>query len=220
MQYGEVSSSFISPLVHIFTFSYTLAGSATSSNLITQLAHLAGLKVAAVVDQAKHGLWMSEPSAARPDMLLDSHDPQRAVAIIRSTLGDGLRFGIDTRGKESAAHLLQCLQGKRPDTYSSPSPPSTPSRCSVRHVHLVGLTGLPQADAEVGINTHTVPIKLFHEVPAIGEALCTWMERLLAADCLCPPRIIGQHFGLGDVNNALDKMRRGEVSGGKMVVTV
>lgn len=184
------------------------------------MAHLAGLKVAAVVDQAKHGRWLSEPSATRPDMLLDNHDPRRAIDILQRTLGHQLRYGIDTKGKVTSAHLLSCLQGTQKVQRSSPSPPSTPCQYERRRAHLVGFSGLPHVNTHEDVIVHAVPIKLFHEVPAIGMALCLWMERLLSAHLLHPPRVIGQHFGLGDVNNALDRMRVGDVSGGKLVVTV
>ena len=79
---------------------------------------------------------------------------------------------------------------------------------------------MPYISTHEDVIVHSVPMKLFHEVPAVGMAICLWMERLLTAHLIHPPRIIGQHFGLNDVNNALDRMRRGEVSGGKLVVTM
>lgn len=65
-----------------------------------------------------------------------------------------------------------------------------------------------------------MPLKLFHEVPEVGKALTEWMERLLHSGQLGAPRILGNHSGLADVNNALDRMRNGEIRGGKLVVTI
>lgn len=67
---------------------------------------------------------------------------------------------------------------------------------------------------------HSVPIKLFHDVPEVGTALTQWLETLLRNDQLRFPRIIGIEYGLSSVNLALDRMRRGEIRGGKMVVAL
>ncbi|KAJ9145401.1 Zinc-binding dehydrogenase [Pleurostoma richardsiae] len=199
-------------------------GSATSANLAIQLAKLAGLKVVAVVDKAKHGLRISNHQVIRPDLLVDSHDPQRAVDIIRGNLGSKLRFGFDTRGKDTAAWLLQALSpgnlgGKGVDTAGTPpSPPSTPPDSGLLSSHLIGLTGLPKQTPPEGSVFHTVPIKLFHEVPAIGESLSVWLEKLLEKKLLSPPEIVGIETGLENINSGLDRMRNGEISGGKLVV--
>ncbi|KAK0705737.1 chaperonin 10-like protein [Apiosordaria backusii] len=205
-------------------------GSSTSANLTIQLAKLAGLKTVAVVDKAKHGLRLANHKAIRTDLLVDSHDPDRAVAIIRGNLKGKLRFGIDTRGRESATSLLQALS---PDNLGGgeqtvvvkegeapPSPPSTPHDSTLLSAHLIGLTGLPKQTAPEGTLFHTVPIKLFHEVPAVGEALVSWLERLLKEGLVQPPEIIDVESGLASVNKALDRMRKGEISGGKLVVRV
>ena len=195
------------------------AGSATSANLTVQLARLAGLKVATIVDSARHGLRISNHESIRPDLLIDSHDPQRAIEILKANVGDDLRFGIDTRGKETAAVLLEALTdkgvsgGTRP-----PSPPATPRTSSTLSAHLIGLTGLPKQASVEGAVMHSVPIKLFHEVPAVGNALVTWLERLLAQGFVSPPEIIDIEEGLENVNAGLNRMRKGDIRGGKLIV--
>lgn len=67
---------------------------------------------------------------------------------------------------------------------------------------------------------HTVPIKLFHEVPAVGRSLVAWLAELLEKQLICTPKIIDIQDGLESINGALDRMRRGEVSGGKLVVRI
>ncbi|KAG8168268.1 hypothetical protein KVR01_003957 [Diaporthe batatas] len=194
-------------------------GSATSANLTVQLAKLAGLKVATIVDSARHGLRLSNHKFIRPDLLIDSHDPQRAIDILKANVGEDLRFGIDTRGKDTAAKLLEALTdkgvsgGTRP-----PSPPATPRTSPALSAHLIGLTGLPRQDSVGGAVMHSVPIKLFHEVPAVGSALVTWLERLLAQGLLSPPEIIDIEEGLENVNRGLDRMRNGDIRGGKLIV--
>lgn len=61
-------------------------------------------------------------------------------------------------------------------------------------------------------------MKLYHEVAEVGEALSRWLERLLSSRALVPPRIIDVEYGLHNVNKGLDRMRKGEISGGKLVV--
>lgn len=198
-------------------------GSATSANLSIQLARLSGLKVLVVVDKAKHGLRLSNHKVLRADLLVDSHDPARAVDIIRANTNGKARFGIDTRGRDTASHLLRALA---PDHVSSapngspPSPPATPESSTLLSAHLIGLTGLPKGDAPDGVMYHTVPIKLFHEVPEIGLSLVTWLERLLDRGLVTPPEILDVEKGFESINGALDRMRRGEISGGKLVVEV
>ncbi|KAM7217501.1 GroES (chaperonin 10)-like protein [Rhypophila decipiens] len=219
-------------------------GSSTSANLTIQLAKLAGLKTISIVNKAKHGLRLSNHEVIKTDLLVDSHDPSRAVEIIRSNLQGKLRFGIDTVGRESSTSLLQTLTptpsgsgGSKvdgPNNDSPPSPPSTPHESSVSNSrassvsdsesnlksHLIGLTGLPKQTAPEGTKFHTVPIKLFHEVPAVGDVLVRWFERLLEKGLVSPPEIIDVEQGLESVNAGLDRMRRGEISGGKLVVRV
>ncbi|PSR87429.1 chaperonin 10-like protein [Coniella lustricola] len=197
-------------------------GSATSANLTVQLARLAGLKVATIVDSARHGLRISNHKFIRPDLMIDSHDPQRAVQILQHNIGDEVRFGLDTRGKDTAAMLLEGLTKGRSTSNSAapggrpPSPPGTPR--SSTSAHLIGLTGLPKGAATEGVTLHSVPIKLFHEVPAVGHALVTWLERLLEQGLVSPPEIIDIEEGLENVNTGLDRMRNGEIRGGKLVV--
>ncbi|KAB5582997.1 chaperonin 10-like protein [Coniochaeta sp. 2T2.1] len=200
-------------------------GSATSANLTIQLARLVGLKVIAIVDKAKHGLRLSNHKVLRPDLLVDSHDPRRAVDIIRANTKGKVRFGIDTRGRDTATHLLRTLT---PDNLASvsapngspPSPPATPQSTTLLSAHLIGLTGLPKGSPPEGVLYHTVPIKLFHEVPEIGLELVSWLERLLAKGLVVPPEILDVETGFESVNGALDRMRKGEISGGKLVVKV
>ncbi|KAM3429741.1 hypothetical protein NHJ13734_008044 [Beauveria thailandica] len=211
-------------------------GSATSAYLSIQLARLAGLKVAVIVDQARHGRWLSADSHARPDLLIDNSDPGRAVDVLAATIGDALHFGIDTNGPDSASFLLKALQQRRRNIsgsgsskkspHHSPSPPPTPPIPvrTERRAHLIGLAGLPkhhhEHDDGKDLQMHSVPLKLFHEVPEVGRALSEWMEVLLQSGKLRAPRILGNHSGLADVNGALDRMRNGEIRGGKLVVTV
>ncbi|KPM42739.1 hypothetical protein AK830_g3799 [Neonectria ditissima] len=194
-------------------------GSSTSASIAVQLARLVGLKVALVVDNAKHGLRISENPVLRPDLLVDSHDAERAVAILRANTKGKLRFGIDTRGHDTAELLLRALGPEEASKrVQVNSPPSTPPTEPTIPAHLVGLSGLPKQDQPAGVIFHTIPVKLYHEVAEVGEALSSWLERLLATRALVPPRIIDVEDGLHNVNKGLDRMRKGEISGGKLLV--
>ncbi|RAL62449.1 hypothetical protein DID88_005015 [Monilinia fructigena] len=147
-----------------------------------QLAKLAGLKVIAIIDVARSG----EP-----------------ISIVKGITKGKLRFGLDTRGRESTALLAQAmrseigLEGKR--------------------AHLVGLTGLPKEQTP-GVVYHSVPIKTFHEAPNIGEGLMIWLERLFEHNKISTPEIEVAHGGLQGINAALDRLRDGSVNGPRIVV--
>lgn len=131
------------------------------------------------------------------DLLVDRIDTDRAVSIVKNITGSKLRFGLDTRGKESAALLAQAMQ--KHDS------------------HLVGLTGLPKEKIP-GVSYHSVPIKLFHELPDVGEQSMLWLEKLLGGGLLATPDIEVAEGGLGGINAALDRLRDGTVNGPRIVV--
>lgn len=175
---------------------------------------------------AKHGARLSSHRAIRPDLLVDSHDPKRAINILKANTGGRLRFGLDTRGRETASHLLEALSAGNPPAKGAsgqalpPSPPDTPDANASARAHLVGMTGLPKGAAPEGVRFHTVPIKLFHEVREVGRPLATWLTRLLEERLVVPADIIDVEEGLERINAGLHRMRKGEISGGKLVVRV
>ncbi|KAK8165597.1 hypothetical protein BKA80DRAFT_190561, partial [Phyllosticta citrichinensis] len=173
-------------------------GSSTTGVMALQLAKLAGLRVVSVADIAKNGKKLLDFGA---DMLVDRFDQKRAAEVIRSVTGDKLRFAIDVTGRESAAILQDIL---------------VKSKSSLRR-HLLGYTGLPKLKS-AEVQQHLVPIKLFHNVPVIGDSLMEWLEDLLASQSLKLPEIEVADGGLAGINAALDKMRNGLVSGKRIVV--
>ncbi|RBR26046.1 uncharacterized protein FIESC28_01074 [Fusarium coffeatum] len=194
-------------------------GSSTSAILSAQLAKLAGLRVAVVLDAEKHGSRLYEEHSIKPDLVIDSHDPQRAIEIIRSCTRGSKKFGLDTRGKETTTFLIDALC----DTTSVPelddSNSDTSESLLPRHVHIIALCSAPKTQRS-DLTLHTIPIKLFHESPEVGKALTTWLGRLLQNNAVAYPTIAGVGDGLSSINASLDKMRRGEISGGKLVVKV
>jgi hypothetical protein len=70
-----------------------------------------------------------------------------------------------------------------------------------------------------GIIYHTVPIKVFHSSPEVGEGLVAWLEKLLETQALIPPEVVVRNEGgLGGINDALDTLRSGVVGGKRIVV--
>lgn len=168
----------------------------TTTGLITlQLAKLAGLRVICVADVARHGTKLLKLGA---DLLVDRQDTERAVEIIRGVTSGKLRYAIDIVGKETATLLERTLERSGQS-------------------HLLGLTGLPK-ERDPGIRYHTVPIKLFHEAPAVGESLVCWLESLLQDGTLSLPDIVRAEGGLDGINAALETLRDGSVSGKRIVV--
>lgn len=95
LQYGEVSK--IPEHWYLADF---LASSNTGLAAI-QLAKLIGLRVIAVADLTRHAKRLVDLGV---DVQVDRNDPLRAIAIIANTTDHGLRFGLDTVGKETAGY--------------------------------------------------------------------------------------------------------------------
>ncbi|KAH6983840.1 hypothetical protein EDB80DRAFT_875345 [Ilyonectria destructans] len=147
------------------------------------------------------------------------HEPEGrngTIAILRANTNGKLRFGIDTRCRDTAELLLRALGPETKRAAQVNSPPSTPPTEPTITAHLVGMSGLAKGE-QPGVIFHTMPVKLYHEVPEIGEASSSWLEWLLATRALVPPRIIDIEDGLHHVNKGLDRMWKGEISGGKLL---
>ncbi|KAL3440522.1 chaperonin 10-like protein [Aspergillus insuetus] len=180
-------------------------GASTTTGLLTlQIARLAGLKTICVADIARHG---SRLHAAGADILIDRHDTTRALEIIRGVTGNNLRYAIDIVGRETSTLLQSALNAE--------------IRADGSHAHLLGLTGLPKGEQrDARIVYHTVPIKLFHSSPEVGEAMVLWLEGLLETGTLALPEIVRAEGGLEGVNEALEVLRRGDASGKRIVLSL
>ncbi|KAL5354938.1 chaperonin 10-like protein [Aspergillus floccosus] len=176
-------------------------GASTTTGFITlQLAKMARLKVICVADIARHGSRLLELGA---DVLVDRHDTERAVEIIRGVTQGRLRYAIDIVGQDTATLLERALDTSVHEDGS--------------HAHLLGLTGLPK-ERSAGIIYHTVPIKIFHTSPAVGSSLVTWLEEMLQSDVIELPEVVRKPGGLASINAALELLRLGTASGKRVVV--
>lgn len=90
-----------------------------------------------------------------------------------------------------------------------------------QRAHLVGLTGLPRPDDTLEspstVSLHSVPIKIFHEVPEVGLVLSVWLEQLLESGKLKAPPPVATEEGFEGVNRGLRTMRE---NGGRVVVRI
>ncbi|KAF1987584.1 quinone oxidoreductase [Aulographum hederae CBS 113979] len=177
-------------------------GSSTTAQIVAQLAKMVGLRVILVVDVGKHG---EKLSVGDKGLLVDCHDEDRAVAIVKSVTKGTLRFAVDAVGKSTAQVAQNCLRQNEEDDRSIS--------------HLVGLSGLPK-ETVPGIKHHNVPVKVFHEVPKVGGRIMRWLEGLLKDGMLTLPETDVVVGGIECINKALDTMRRGEVSGKRLVIKV
>lgn len=175
-------------------------GSSATGCCAVQLAKLAGLKVIAVIDVARSGERMLRHGA---DLLVDRLDEERAISIVEGITKGRLRFGLDTRGKETATLLARAMQADNKGGNS--------------RAHLVGLVGSPKEPTD-GVVYHSVPIKAFHEAPQVGEEMMVWLEKLLEQELLATPEIEVADGGLEGINAALDRLRDGSVNGPRIVV--
>jgi len=71
---------------------------------------------------------------------------------------------------------------------------------------------------ELSVKCHKVPMKLLHENPALGQATMEWLYDLLQSGALRPPEVETVEGGLRVVNENLDRLRKGEAGGKRIVV--
>ncbi|KAK7527475.1 uncharacterized protein IWZ02DRAFT_370464 [Phyllosticta citriasiana] len=192
-------------------------GGSTTALMLTQLAKAAGLRVALVGDAKKHGGRVVQRgrvggALAVPDVMVDCWDEARAVDVLRGVAGGRLRFAVDTVGKETAGKLAEALAAA-----AAAADHGTGGSQEQERVHLVGLSGVPK-NVRNGVVVHVVPIKVFHEVRDVGLRTMEWLARLLSEGRLVTPEVEVVEGGLRSVNGALDRMRKNEVPGKRLVV--
>jgi len=162
-----------------------------------QFARAAGMRVIAVADHNKHGQRLMTIGVER---IVDRASPEAAVAEIRRLTHGSLRYAIDCVGKLTAKYAIESLDDSR-------------------QVYIVGLTGLPK-EVPNNVQLCTVPIKTFHSNPTVGIGLMRVVEELLIQKKLVLPDVEVHSGGLGAINEALDRLRRGELSGGRLVIRI
>ncbi|KAK4052499.1 hypothetical protein OIV83_002301 [Microbotryomycetes sp. JL201] len=184
------------PQVHLGEYLLIWGGSTVTGFLIAQLAHIAGLRVIAVADKSKHDARLRALGISH---IVDRSDPKLAVQQVRDITQGQLRYAVDCVGRQTAEFAMQTLSDLE------------------REVFLVGLSGLP-GQSPRNVRLCDVPIKTFHTNAAVGNGLMRLLEDLIASKELVLPPIEIVGGGLEAVNGALDRMRSGNHSFGRLVV--
>ncbi|KAK4057056.1 hypothetical protein OIO90_001956 [Microbotryomycetes sp. JL221] len=184
------------PQVHFGEYMLIWGGSTVTGFLIAQLAQIAGLQVIAVADEAKYGERLRAVGISH---VVDRTDPDLAVQQVRELTQGQLRYAIDCVGRSTAEKAMQTLSDLE------------------REVFLVGLSGLPKQSPR-NVRLCDVPIKTFHTNAAVGTGLMRLLEELIENKELVLPPVEVVEGGLGVINDALDRMRRGDYAFGRLVV--
>lgn len=157
------------------------------------------------------------------DVLVDRTDLELAAKQVHLHTQGNLRFAMDMIGKETSAWCQTVLASspsyqptsQEPDTTSflngNSAQKTTPER------HLVCLASSPKV-REPGVRVHQVPVKLFHESEDLGCVLSYWLYHSLKSGAVKLPEAQIVEGGLDVVNSCLELMRRGEISGSRLVV--
>lgn len=83
--------------------------------------------------------------------------------------------------------------------------------------HLVCLVGSPKERCP-DVRIHQVPIKLFHTNQDIGHVISSWLSVLLGNGKLKLPETVYEDGGLAAIGPSLERIKRGELSGRRLVV--
>ena len=149
-----------------------------------------------------------------------------SLVLTTKRLPGYLRFAIDVVGSDTASWCQEVLAAFCSSRYlsSTSTSPSSPSSADPltrgggsKLSHLVTLTGSPKTPCS-NVQVHQVPIKLFHAHQKIGGHLSKWLYELLDQGGLRLPEVEYVDGGLGAVNQALERLRDGTVSGKRLVV--
>ncbi|CAI4213200.1 unnamed protein product [Parascedosporium putredinis] len=195
--------------------------SSVTAQLCAQLAKVAGLKVIGVADLNKHG---DRLRALGVDVIVDRKDLDLAAKEVRKHTQGSLRFALDFIGKDTSAWcqnlLAACASSRYPENRDDPDTIPDPfTQKGATLSHLVCLTGAPKARVP-NVRVHQVPVKMFHENEELGCVLSYWLYHSLKTGVITLPETQIVDGGLEAVNSCLELMRRGEVSGSRLVVRV
>ncbi|KAH7400543.1 hypothetical protein DE146DRAFT_611536, partial [Phaeosphaeria sp. MPI-PUGE-AT-0046c] len=193
--------------------------SSVTAQIAIQLANWSGLKVCAIADSQKHGARLRQLGTV--DILVDRMDLDKAAEEIQKEIAAPIRFALDTVGSDTASWCQNVLASCRRSVLGSfgtgQGRNGRGSSFDEDQSHLICLTSRPKIK-DPNVRVHTVPIKLFHENQDIGKLISGWLGELLGSRELKLPDIIFADGGLNAVGPSLERMRKGEVSGKRLVV--
>ncbi|KAF4996553.1 hypothetical protein FGRMN_4437 [Fusarium graminum] len=185
-------------------------GSSATGSLSIQFAKLSGLQVITTCSPA-HESWLRELGA---DHVFDYRSPTCA-ADIRTATHDKLPYSLDTIGTKDTAQICCDAMGGQGGIYASLAPiPELPRDDIVNKSNVVftalgetmqfGGNEMPASEVD-----HTFAVKFIKIV-----------EELLSQDEFRSHPVSLQQGGLEGVLDGVDKLRKGTVSGAKLVYTI
>jgi hypothetical protein len=154
-------------------------------------------------------------------VIIDRQNLQEASTRISQEVSEPIRFAFDTVGADTAAWCQSVLASRITANHLQSSQPGigNATTSSKALSHLVCLVGAPK-ETNSNVRIHTVPIKLFHTNHQIGQAISSWLSSLLQSSELKLPQTVFEHGGLDAIGSSLDRIRSGELSGKRLVVTM
>ena len=144
---------------------------------------------------------------------MDRSDLDLAAREVHRHTKGSLRFAMDMIGKDTSAWCQTVLASSQ----DSPDTPPISQHTGSLQSHLVCLAASPKA-REPGVRVHQVPVKLFHENEELGCVLSYWLYHSLKSGGVKLPETQVVEGGLDVVNDCLELMRKGEISGSRLVV--
>ncbi|KFA54651.1 hypothetical protein S40293_02221 [Stachybotrys chartarum IBT 40293] len=172
-------------------------GSAVTGQFAIQIATLGGLKVIAVISAKMEGL--ARQLGAAHTIIRDGKSGDEIVSEIRAIAGDGITRGIDLVGTETASFCLKAL--------------STTQRALFAPLAMLS----SKADVPANISVETVEMKQF----VLNEASKVYadaLNRLIEQGKVVLPEMTVLQGGFEAVLDGLERVKRGDMAGKKMVV--
>ncbi|VUC23862.1 unnamed protein product [Clonostachys rosea] len=181
---------------------------------VVQLASLYGYKVISVA--GKDNLDYVRQAGA--DVVLDREmEDEDLVAVIRRATSGQLSYAFDAVGPVTAGLCLQVM-----DTGKSCGKKTLVALAGIpKQAKTAGKGGQPlELSSRILVNTPEIKVKIFHSDPEFGQELLQELTTYLINGQLQVPRIRIMDGGLEDVNKGLSLLKKGEISGSKLVIRV
>jgi NADPH:quinone reductase-like Zn-dependent oxidoreductase len=173
-------------------------GSSVTAQFAIQIAAKSGVKVIAVASSKTRALVESLGAAYVVER--DGKTGEEIVAAIRSIAGDSVTKAIDLVGTETAQYCLDAM--------------STEKKCWFAPLAMISSKAIIPANVSV----ETVEMKQFVLDPT-SKVHAVELERLLADGAVKLPSIEIIGGGLESIQPGLERLKRGDMQGKKLVVS-
>ena len=174
-------------------------GSTITAQFAIQLAVIAGLKVVAVTSSKT--MPLAKSLGAAHVVTRDGKSGDEIVAEIRSICGDTITRGIDLVGTETANHCLRAL--------------------SQSQLALFAPLAMLSSKAVVpeNISVETVEMKQFVLDPS-SQVYSSRLNKLIEEKRIMLPQIEVLEGGLDNIQNGLERLKKGDMAGKKVIVSM